>query len=198
MNAIAEIAVAILTGFIQFLAWLLSIVFSSSYLAAHSTGARRVVHVIGAICALHLFADLTIPIVTEFNSYLLSPLFKWQVMVAALVVLIICIATSTAIEVAAHAKQAEPDDVDTPDLLDIQSPLLLGIPLILAVGLGALSIFSAQTERKTTKEKLCEAAAGRISDDWKARADVLADLSEKYLKKDISGLNPCAPKPEQS
>ena len=196
MNAIAEFFVALLTAIIELLAWLLSRVFSSGYLAAHTKVARRVAHIIGAVCALHLFLGLTIPIFTEFNTYLLSPFFRWQVMLLTLIGLIVSIVASTAIDVAATAKP-NPDEFGDAQS-EIQPSLVFGLVLIASILFGGLSIFSAQTERKTAREKLCDAAAGRISEDWKARGDKLLVLSEKLLKKDLSGLNPCADNEEDS
>jgi len=193
--ALAEIAIAIAVAFVELLIYLLVAVFSSAYLARHSRGMKRALYGLASISAFHLFLGLTLPIIADFSVYILSPVFSGPIMVVTLVLLLVSIAGVVALDVASGRRapvRVPSDDVDARiEKQKPQAPFFLPYFLALAIVMGGLSIWVAQYERKTIRQTLCDAASEQISGDWKQRGETLFDLSDRYLKKDLRGAQPC-------
>lgn len=187
MEALGELAVAIFSAFLELLVHLIAAVLGSSFLAKHSKGMRRTFYIICAVSAFHLFLGLTLPILTDFNGYLLSPIFSGWAMLGAVVVLIVAFATITAINITDDAQAADDNTVAPP----IVAPkLLIYVVAIIAV-FGGASMLTVETKRTSLKDELCLAAAAKISPTWKDRGEGALALADKYLKRDLRGNLPC-------
>lgn len=188
MEAIGEIFVAIASAFLELLVHLIAAVLGSSFLAKHSKGMLRTLYIICAISAFHLVLGLTLPMLTNFNDYLLSPFFSGWMMFGAVVILIVAFATITAINI---TDEAQSSAANTDDIAPIEAPKLLIYVVAMIIVFGGFSMLSVETKRSSLKEELCQSAIGKISPAWKDRGQAALALAEKHLKRDLHGKLPC-------
>lgn len=187
---LTELLAALVIAFIDLIVHLLAFAFSSTYLAKHNTGLKRSFYLITALSALHLVSALVLPIMTGTDTFLLSPLFSWPAMLVALVLLL----TSIAAIIAMDITHAGPTDAPSGTKVAVSMGLSYGLALI--VLFGGAAIWSAQHERKTLRDELCQSVTGKISETWKDQTDGLLSLSDRYLGKDARRMSPCQPQPK--
>ncbi len=194
MSALGEVFVAIAAAFVELLIHLLALVFSSTYLAHHAKGAARVFHILSAASALHLLLAFVLGISGQLNPIILSVVFNKWVMLASLITLIFSLAASVAV-------QRIEDTPGTPNSQSKNTPpdrtglIVLSYAVAFAVIFGTISIMTAQTERRTLRDRLCDAGAAKVSEQWKERGAEALSLAERLLKRDIKKSIPCLSEP---
>jgi len=190
MEALGEALIAIFSAFLELLIHLIAAVLGSSFLAKHAKGMLRGLYLLCAIAAFHLFLGLTLPFITNFNDYLLSPIFNRWMMLGSVIVLVLAYATIVAIGISSDVTP-EPDAGAGTEEVPIRAPMGLIYASAFIIVFGGFSILTTDHKRKTLKEELCLAATGKISPIWKDRGETALTLAEKYLKRDLHGKLPC-------
>jgi len=192
---IAALVVAIAGAFLELLVHLLAIVMGSSFQAKHEKGVKRFFYAICAVTALHLFLGLTLPFVSGFEEFILSPLFNRWMMLGSVIILIIAYASALAVDLSDKtAKSTAPVDGDNDDpnqKAPRKTPVLLIYFIAGVVVLGFMAIASSDHKRTTLREEICLSVTAKISPTWKDRGARAMELAEKYLHRDIEGKLPC-------
>ncbi|MGC1495211.1 MAG: hypothetical protein WA790_05330 [Sulfitobacter sp.] len=196
MSAIGELFVAIAAAFVELLIHLLALVFSSSYLAHHTKGAARVFYALSAASALHLLLGLVLGVSDQLNPMILSILFNKWVMLASLITLIVSLAATVAVHRIGKGP-AEPHAAPAAETTDHTALIILSYGVAIAIIIGGIAILTAQTERRTLRDRLCDAGSAKISEQWKERGGEALSLAEQLLKRDIKTSIPCLSEPSK-
>ncbi|QDC10201.1 hypothetical protein FHY55_13510 [Oceanicola sp. D3] len=187
MEAIAEVILAIVAAFLELLVHLAAITMSLGWAARHARGVMRVALSITTLTAAWLFAGVSTPLWAS-PSIALSGAFSFTVLATCVVMMLFGIALS----IAAH-RVTEPEAPAKPGPVakhpDLSGFVLYGFAILIVAGLVAVLL--TQSHRSTLRERLCDAAEGRISESWKDRGSRALDLSEALLKKDFRAKLPC-------
>ncbi len=187
LDALADLAVAIVTAIVEFMVMLLNIVFSAGWISAHGRGLTRLFHGLIALSALHLFVAMMLAVAGAAGPYLLSILFNRWVMIISLILLVVGVCGAIAVGRAAEGPGTHSGIVTH----------LASYGLVIAILLGSTSIWTTQTERRSLTERLCDAGAERLSDEVKERGTKALDLAERFLKRDLKGTLPCNKAPAE-
>ncbi len=181
LDALADLAVAIVTAIVEFMVLLLNIVFSAGWVSAHGRGLTRVFYGLITLSALHLFVAMMLAVTGAAGPYLLSILFNRWVMVISLALLVTGVCGAIAVGRV----------TDGPGTHSGIITYLASYGLVIAILLGAASIWTTQTERRSLTERLCEAGAERVSEAVKDPGNKALDLAERLLHRDLREKLPC-------
>lgn len=187
LDAIADLAVAIVTAIVELMAMLLNLFLSASWISAHGSGLVRFFYGLLALSALHLFAAMVLALSGIAGPALLSVVFNKWVMIVSLTLLVIGFTGSLAV----RREIAEPSSAQAV-ITHVGSYVL-----VIAIVFGLASIWTTQVERRTLTERLCDAGAERISDGIKEQGNKALDLAERLLKRDLREKLPCRKAPEE-
>ena len=141
MTALAELFLAIATFFVQLLTELLSLVFSTSWMALHSRGISRASYALSVFCALHLFAALLLSLSASSQPLLLSWVFSWPAIMASGALLLMSLLVPTALA----GKTA-----------GTVVPTLIGYGFAFAIVLAVVSTWSSQSSRTSLIQEICD------------------------------------------
>ncbi|WP_127112388.1 hypothetical protein [Shimia sediminis] len=141
MSVFAELFLAVVTFFVQLLTELLSLVFSTSWMALHSRGMSRVAYAISAACTLHLFAALLLSFSASPQPVLLSWFFSWPAIIISGTFLLISLLVPTALA----GKTA-----------GTVVPTLVSYSFAFAIVLATTSAWSSQSSRTILIDAICD------------------------------------------
>ncbi|AZV77636.1 hypothetical protein EBB79_06845 [Parasedimentitalea marina] len=180
-------AVAILA--IETSVHLLSLVFSSTWLATRTKGATRFSYCVTALTSFHLFAGIMLVVFDVAPAFLLSALYSKTVITLSLVVLLFSIAVPvslTKLALGIPVKTAVDEEPGSSEGL-----YLISIFLAIAVIVGIANIATTQSSRKSLKQELCEAALSKVDDNLIGNGAKMLRWLDDHTEKDLASLQDC-------
>jgi hypothetical protein len=187
MILLCDIAIAIATAFLELLIHILNLALSSSFLAHHSRGLKRWTYAVQALCSAHLFAGLVLPVLNDFEPYILSQLFSASAMLSSLIILLVALALPLAFD---EAVARSDDFVEGNKVVEkvaerFQPPDALIYALSFALVMGLFALVSSQRERMNLREAACDLAGGRIGNALKDNGDEKVSMIERIARTNL-------------
>ncbi len=196
LTPIFEVLALILGAILHFILALVANLLGASWMAAHTKGLKRFAFLLMALTSAHLLAGIALPILNIGAATLLSWLFSAGAMLLSLALLILGGILVLAADY--NAPQASNPEVQkpaprTPSVSAAKELITHGMTVVVVVLLvvGLVSMSTAQTERKSLRQQLCDSAAAKVDQKWKDRGRKALDLSERLFKRDLSEKLPC-------
>jgi hypothetical protein len=189
VTLLVEILTAAAIFLIEASVHLLSLVFSSTWLATRTKGATRISYCVTALTAFHLLAGILLVVFDAAPAFLLSALYSKTVIVLSLVVLLFSIAlpiSLTRIVLGPHTNTVEEEHPE-----NSEGVYLLSLLLAFAVVMGILNYATTQSSRKSLKQELCEAALNKVGDNWVGKGSKAVQWLDGHTDKDLSKLTDC-------
>lgn len=211
---IFELLTVIIGAILHFIFALIGNLLGASWLALHHRGLKRAGFIVMALTSAHLLAGIFLPALDTGAAALLSWAFSPTVMLASLILLLLSTVVAFAAKEAAPKPAKDEDPIDTlgaaPKALETHSvsaakelvthsaAILFGLAMLI----GIVAIPTAQAERKSIREHLCDSAAAKyeekVSHTWGERASKALKWSEERLSPELKdkllSKNPCPPK----
>lgn len=200
LTPVFELIAIILGAILHFILALVANLLGASWMAAHTKGLKRAAYVLMALTSAHLIAGIVLPVLNIGAATLLSWMFSAGAMllsVALLVfsgILLLAADYNTSAPTTPDAdKPAQPAAQKTASIRAAKELISHGMAIVVGVILivGVISVSTAQTERKSLRERLCDSAAAKVDQKWKDRGKKALDLSERLFKRDLSEKLPC-------
>jgi hypothetical protein len=198
---IIEFIVRILYGVVRLIIWIIGFFLSQTWLVNHFNGLRRFGLWLAAASAFYLLFGILRATVEPLWTPALTPIFQWQIVVAAMVLLLVGIALReldaanygiTTTRGPVPEKPTKP--ADTSPIQTLATPhshsviaRLVGVALLI----GIASAFSSERHEATLSEKLCAQADARISEGVEQRVRDGAGWLDRVLGTQTADRIPC-------
>lgn len=213
LAGLLELVVRLLYGIIRLIIWVIGALLSQTWLVHHFKGMRRFGWWLALGMSAYLLFGILRAMVPAFWTPALSPIYQWQMVIGALVLLLVGIAMReldqtnygvtkprAAIEPDTPAQSApvSPPPVQTPQdgpvqtISTVHSSGIVAIIVLLALIVGGLSAFTSKRHEATLAENLCAQANARISDGVEQRVRDGAGLLDRMLGTQTADKIPCA------
>ncbi|MCF2872161.1 hypothetical protein L0664_13880 [Octadecabacter sp. G9-8] len=199
---IFELFVRLLYGIIRLIIRTIGLILSQTWLVNHFEAMRNFGAWLSISMGAYLLFGIIRAMVPAFYTPALTPIFQWQIVVGAMVLLLVGIAMrelDKANYVPDNTRHAfEPDRPVTPkDTGPIQttptihsSRIVAGLVLLVLV-VGIISAFSSERHEATLAEKLCAQADARISDGVEQTVRDGAGFLDRVLGTQTADRIPC-------
>ena len=201
--AILEVVVRLLYGVIRLIIRIIGFVLSQTWIVGHFAALRRFGFWLAFAMGFYLVFGIIRSLVPQLGTPALTPLFQWQYIALAILLLLVGIAMREldpdhyVPDNTLH--KFEPDRPVTPkDTGPIQTTPTVhssGILALVVFGVlvvGLLSAFSSQRHEATLAEKLCAQAQERISDGVEQTVRDGAGLLDRVFGTQTAERIPCA------
>lgn len=194
---------------VELLIHIVAALFHLSWISLNTRGITRASYIVAALAACHLLSALILPFTSEQQVALLSPFYSMVALGVSALVFLTASFLPTAIE---NVQERENSDRARAEGGKLEGQLrieasgeaselvrntgeypitLLSYVLAFAVVIGALSAWSAQSERKTLQEKLCAELENQIDPIWKNKGERALKFGERLLRRDLRSKLPC-------
>ena len=199
---IFELIVRLLYGIIRLIIHTIGLVLSFTWLVNHFDALRRFGEWLSIGMGAYLFFGIVRAFVPAFWTPVLTPLYQWQIVLAAMLLLLVGIAmreldkahylpdnTRHAFEPDRPVTAADTGPIQTTPTIH-SSRIVAGLVLLVLV-IGAISAFSSERHEATLSEKLCAQANARISDGIEQRVRDGAGLLDRVRGTQTADRIPC-------
>lgn len=192
MEAIGEVLIAIVAGFVELVFHLLTAVFALIGLSAMSAGMVRIIFGIGAVAGLYLLFVFLAPMVFDF--YWIYETWLTNIWVLAAVLLVMVFAFSAPIA-AARSDAVTVSSNALPDWAIFMSARALALATMIVL-FGIVSVSGTTYKRhKTLRDRACDAAHAQFDKHLGDHKENIAALADRFLKPDIRSKVPCQKAP---
>jgi formate hydrogenlyase subunit 3/multisubunit Na+/H+ antiporter MnhD subunit len=189
MSLLVEILTAVAIFFVEASIHLLSLVFSSTWLATRTKGATRISYCATALTASHLLAGILLVFFDISPAFLMSALYSKAVIILSLVVLLFSIVLPISLTRIVLGTPSRP--VDNEESGNSGDIYLVSVFLAIAVIFGLITFATTQPTRKSLKQELCEAAHSKVGDNWIGKGSKALQWIDGHTDKDLSKLRDC-------
>jgi len=194
---ILEFFVRALYGIIRLFIWIIGFFLSGTWLANHFDGIRRFGWWIAVVTSAYLLFGIVRATVPVFWTPSLTPVYQWQIVIGAIVLLLVGIALRE-LDVSNYTSGKTPDlpvktgtgPIQTP--ATVHSAGIVAAIVLIALVVGILSAISSERHESTLAEKLCAQADARISDGIEQRVRDGAGFLDRVLGTRTAENIPCA------
>lgn len=198
---IVELFIRLFYSVIRLIIWCVGFVLSKTWLVNHFGAIRTFSIWLALIAGTYLLFGILRASAPALWTPALTPLFQWQIVLVAVILLLLGIALrelDAAHYVADNTTHAfEPDRHVTIDNGPIQTTPTIhssGVLAVVVFGVlifGLISAFSSERHEATLADKLCAQADARISDGTEQRVRDGAGLLDRVLGTQTADAIPC-------
>lgn len=189
MTLLVEILTTVAILLVEASVHLLSLVFSSTWLATRTKGATRISYCVTALTAFHLLAGIMLAVFDVAPAFLLSALYSKTVIILSLVVLLFSIAAP--VSLTKLALEAPPKPIHHEEPGNSIRLYLISVFLAFAVIMGLLNFATTQSSRKSLTQELCEAAFNEVDDKLVGNGSTVLRWLDDRTEKDLTRLQNC-------
>jgi len=168
---------------------LLSLIFSSTWLATRTKGATRISYCVTVLTAFHLLSGILLAVFDVAPTILMSVLYSKTIIILSLAVLLFSIAVPVSLTKLTLGVPSKPTDDEEPG--NSIRLYLISVFLAFAVIVGIANFATTQSSRKSLTQELCEVAFSKVDDKLVGNGSTVLRWLDDRTEKDLTTLQNC-------